>query len=108
MRLCLLLGVDVAVSGSGDSGLSADVAVMVASAQRLLDLAEDVESRYRGTREGVDDLLGRSWKGIAPRTHQELWADWDEGFTAVQTALTGMAATIADAAHAFEAQDSGR
>lgn len=79
---------------------------MLASSQRLLDLADDVESRYRGTRDGVDHLLGQSWKGIAPRAHQELWADWDEGFAAVQTALTGMAGKIADAARAFHAQDS--
>lgn len=81
---------------------------MLASSQRLLDLAEDVESRYRGTRDGVDHLLGFSWKGMAPRTHQELWADWDEGFAAVQTAFKGMAATIADAARAFHAQDSAQ
>lgn len=45
----------------------------------------------------MDDLHGHSWKGITPEVHRELWSDWDEGFTAVQTALKGMASKIADA-----------
>lgn len=89
------------MAGSGDSGLSADVAMMLASSQRLLDIAEEIDSRYRGTRDGVDHLLSRSWKGIAPQTHQELWSDWDEGFAAVQSALRGMADRIADDARAL-------
>ena len=80
--------------------------MMLASSQRLLDIAAVVESRYGGTRDGVENLLGHAWKGIAPRTHQELWSDWDEGFSAVQAALKGMAATIADAARTFHEQDS--
>lgn len=92
--------------GAGADGLHAGVPMMIAASERLLDAAEQIDSRYQSTRESVDDLLGRSWKGIAPDVHRELWSDWGQGFADVQSALKHMAAKISDAARHFNRQDS--
>lgn len=79
---------------------------MIAAAERLIQGADDVKSRYGSTKQDVEQLLHASWKGIAPKVHKELWADWDEGFTLVQTAMTDMADKIAAAARAFQKADA--
>lgn len=87
-------------------GVFATVGQMLTAQQRLLDVAEEIESRYQHIQGTVDDLLGRHWKGMAPKVHQELWSEWDDGFRVVQTALTGMANKIGEIARAFHAADS--
>lgn len=95
----------VLVAVLGRCGVHANVAMMLAAAARLESGADEVKSRYRSTKDGVEHLLS-SWKGIAPQVHQELWTDWDEGFELVESAMTHMAAVIAGAARTFHAVDS--
>lgn len=91
--------------GLGMAMLYARFREMIAAAEHLVQGADGVKSRYLSTKTDVEQLLHGSWKGIAPATHGELWADWDDGFTLVQSALVEMAGKIAGAALTFHEVD---
>lgn len=93
------------VADRGGGWVHASAAQMVAAANHLSAVADRIDARHGVVRADVEALVGSKWRGIAPKTHEQLWVSWDEGYSDVVEALRSMAEKIRTAAAQFTSTD---
>ncbi|MEV6769710.1 WXG100 family type VII secretion target [Nocardia sp. NPDC051030] len=90
------------------TGVDIDPAELRAAADSLDTSAQDLADRVDTHMRKVRDFVGVDWTGTAAGSHEEPWADWEEGARRIIASFRADAGLLRQAATEFETTDRSR
>lgn len=88
--------------------MQADPASVHATAQWLKQAADELSDRIDAHMKIVRGFIGGDWQGTAAQSHQQLWAQWEDGARQVVESFRADAGSLHATASAYTTIDTNR